>query len=152
MERLTASNLVRFISQLDKKNSYNYVNLRNAGIIKVISTSASEGPIMIQRAKTSKGLETTKTESISSEMIWRVANAIEPGVPFNLDRLLGASYNTRSVLEALLAHTPEFYFCYPGRIESTGGSPIFEKGHKHLMWLPQKPHNPTCNNEFVTAC
>ena len=108
MERLTASNLVRFISQLDKKNSYNYVNLRNAGIIKVISTSASEGPIMIQRAKTSKGLETTKTESISSEMIWRVANAIEPGVPFNLDRLLGASYNTRSVLEALLAHTPEF--------------------------------------------
>ena len=49
-------------------------------------------------------------------MIWRVANAISEGEPINFDRVLGGSYNTRSVLESLLASTPEFYYCYPGRI------------------------------------
>lgn len=150
MERLTASNLVRYISQLDHRKAYNYVNSRNTGLIKVTSTSSPEGPIMIQRAKNAHGLSTSKSESISTEMIWRVANAIEPRVPFNLDRLLGASYNTRSVLEALLAHTPEFYYCYPGRIESTGGKPIFRKGHKHLMWLPEKPHKSGAMMEIQT--
>jgi type II restriction enzyme len=140
MEKLTASNLVRFISQLDKRKAYNYVHTGTKGLIQVSSTESSEGPIMIRRGKTTHDLRSAKTESISSEMIWRVANVIERGIPFNLDRILGASYNTRSVLEALLANTPEFYFCYPGRVESTGGESRFKKGHKHLIWMPEKPH------------
>ena len=59
------------------------------------------------------------TEAISSlprnkdfGYIRRVSNAINPGEPFNIDRILGASYNTRSVLETLIALTPEFYYCY----------------------------------------
>ena len=83
-----------------------------------------------------------KVESISSEMIWRVANAVNIGDPFNLDRILGASYNTRSVLETLLALTPEFYFCYPGRIKDIDGHSSIEHGHKHLVWLPNEPHEP----------
>lgn len=73
-------------------------------------------------------------------MIWRLANAIKPNQPVNVDRVLGASYNTRSVLEALIAHTPQFYFCYPGRIESINTKSFVKKGHKHLMWLPSQPH------------
>lgn len=73
-------------------------------------------------------------------MIWRVANAVHPGEPINLDRLLGASYNTRSVLEALMALTPEFYYCYPGRIKDIDGRSSIERGHKHLLWLPDAPH------------
>jgi len=53
---------------------------------------------------------------------------------------LGASYNTRSALEALMAHTPEFYVCFPGRIESISSSTDIKKGHKHLLWNPNKPH------------
>lgn len=73
-------------------------------------------------------------------MIRRVAHAISQGVPINIDRILGASYNTRSALEALLAHTPQFQYCYPGRIEFGESSTEIRKGHKHLMWLPNEPH------------
>ncbi|WP_279041836.1 restriction endonuclease, partial [Brevibacillus borstelensis] len=74
------------------------------------------------------------------EMIWRVANAFFPNQPINLDRVLGGSYNTRSVLETLIAHTPQFYFCYPGRIESTISNSQIKRGHKHVMWCPENPH------------
>lgn len=73
-------------------------------------------------------------------MIWRLANAISPDQPVNVDRVFGASYNTRSVLESLLAHTPQFYYCYPGRIENTGNQATIKKGHKHLIWKPEAPH------------
>lgn len=73
-------------------------------------------------------------------MIARVANAIRPNQPINIDRILGASYNTRSALEALLAHTPEFWVCRPGRIEMSSSTTRIKKGHKHLLWLPDDPH------------
>lgn len=46
----------------------------------------------------------------------------------------------RSVFESLLAHTPEFYFCYPGRIENKAGISAVKHGHKHLIWKPELPH------------
>lgn len=70
--------------------------------------------------------------------------------PINFDRVLGASYSTRSSLEALLAHTPEFYFCYPGRIEVNISSTEIKRGHKHLIWLPDKPHANLTLEEFKT--
>jgi type II restriction enzyme len=75
-------------------------------------------------------------------MIRRVAHAVSPDVPINIDRILGASYNTRSALEALMAHTPQFQYCYPGRIEFGESSTAIKRGHKHLMWLPNEPHQP----------
>lgn len=82
----------------------------------------------------------TTVESISSEMIWRVANAVNAGNHINLDRVLGGLYNTRSVLSTLMALTPEFYYCYPGRIKDIDGHSSIEHGHKHLIWLPNEPH------------
>lgn len=140
MGSLTASNLVRFIAQLDGSVNYNYVYSRTRTLVRIARIESTEGPIFIRRGENSKKISQEKEESISSEMLWRVANAISPNAPFNLDRILGASYNTRSALEALLAHTAEFYFCYPGRVESTGGQPKIKKGHKHLIWLPDRPH------------
>lgn len=101
-----------------------------------------EGPIKIKRCDPSKG-ETFKNKhavSISAQMIWRLANAVRPNQPINVDRILGASYNTRSVLETLIAHTPQFYVCYPGRIESINANESIKKGHKHLIWMPGSPH------------
>ncbi len=83
-------------------------------------------------------------------MIWRIANAFSPNQPINFDRVLAGSYNTRSVLEALLAHTPQFHFCYPGRIETTGGNPVIKRGHKHLMWTPNEPHKKGVVREMKT--
>ena len=142
MVRYTAYNLVRAISQLPRNEHYNYVNPRTRGLISIEAVHLPAGPISIRRWNPSKGesKNIAPVESISSEMIWRVANAISEGEPINFDRVLGGSYNTRSVLESLLAATPEFYYCYPGRIMDIDGHSTIEHGHKHLVWLPSEPH------------
>ncbi len=142
MRKLTASNLISFINQLDKNIAFNYINPITKGLIKIESVDLPEGPIRIKRWNPSKQeIESGKPiETISTEMIWRVANSFNPNQPINFDRILGGSYNTRSVLESLLAHTPEFYFCYPGRIENKGGYTSIKHGHKHLIWKPDLPH------------
>lgn len=142
MPKITAYNLVREISQLPRNVNYNYINPKTRGLIHIDNVLLPAGPIQIRRWNPSKGETYTgaKVESISSEMIWRVANAINVGDPINIDRILGGSYNTRSVLESLIALTPEFFYCYPGRIKDIDGHSSIEHGHKHLVWLPNEPH------------
>lgn len=142
MTNYTAYNLVRAISLLPRNIHYNYVNAKTPGLIHIENIALPAGPIQIRRWNPGKGgtYHGAKTESISSEMLWRVANAVKQGEPINLDRVLGGSYNTRSVLETLMALTPEFYYCYPGRIKDIGGHSSIERGHKHLIWLPEEPH------------
>jgi len=152
MAKLTASNIVAYINQLDRKASYNYLNPKNRGIIEIVDIVLPEGPIKIKRWDPTKG-ETSKNKKvvpISSELIWRIANAFTENQPINFDRVLGGSYNTRSVLEALLAHTSQFHFCFPGRIETTGGKSIIKRGHKHLMWTPDNPHKQGITKELET--
>ncbi len=79
-----------------------------------------------------------------------MANAFVPDQPINFDRVLAGSYNTRSVIEALIAYTPEFYFCYPGRVEIKGGNPTIQSGHKHLIWKPDSPHRKGITQEIKT--
>ncbi|ALS23176.1 restriction endonuclease [Paenibacillus naphthalenovorans] len=142
--RLTASNIVYEIGRLPRNQSYQYVHKRTTGLIKIVDVVYPEGPIIIKRIKPNEGQtwETAPEESISAQMIWRIANAFFPNHPINFDRVLGGSYNTRSVLEALMAHTPQFYYCYPGRIESISSNTNIRRGHKHLMWCPDNPHPP----------
>lgn len=144
MIRVTASDIVSAIGLLPRNQVYHYINQKTAGQIELIDVVRPEGPISIKRYNPSKGTTAASTaiESISSQMIWRVANAFLPNQPINLDRVLGASYNTRSVLEALLVHTPQFYACNPGRIENINGTSKIKKGHKHIVWCPDEPHRP----------
>ncbi len=139
---ITATEIVRAINQLPKNRAYNYVNVKTQGKIQITDITLPEGPIYIKRYNPAKGESyiDAKRDSISTQMIWRIANALKPGHPVNFDRILGASYNTRSVLEALMAHTPEFYYCFPGRIESIRSSTNVKKGHKHSVWQPNSPH------------
>ena len=142
MRKITAANLVAAINQLPKNQIYNYINPKTKGVIRIVDITMPEGPIAIKRWTPSKGEAESgaRIESISSQLIWRVANAFSENQPVNLDRVLGGSYNTRSVIESLIAHTPEFYYCYPGRIEDIAGSVEIKHGHKHLMWIPSAPH------------
>ena len=142
MAKYTAYNLVRAINVLPRNINYNYINPRTTTLFHIENVSLPAGPIQIKRWDPQKGgtIVGSNVESISSEMIWRVANAVNIGEPINLDRILGASYNTRSVLETLMALTPEFYYCYPGRIKDIDGHSTIEHGHKHLIWLPDTPH------------
>ena len=139
---LTAYDVVAAINQLPKNRAYHYINSRTKGQIEILSVQMPGGPILIKRYDPSKGEKPSdaKEESISSQMIWRIANAFREEQPINFDRILGGSYNTRSVLESLLAHTPQFYYCYPGRVEDIDMSTKIKEGHKHLMWCPERPH------------
>lgn len=112
-------------------------------MIEIVNVTMPEGPITIKRYNPSLG-ETSAgaTEtSISTKMIQRIANAFIPNQPLNFDIVLGASYNTRSALESLIAHTPQFYYCYPGRIDNRVMNQVkITRGHKYLMWMPDNPH------------
>lgn len=138
MHIYTAGDICRAINTLDKKLVYGYVNPKNHGEIKIIRVCMPEGPITIKRRKI--GEQWGEDENISSQMIWRVANALNSRIPINIDRVLAGSYNTRSVLESLLAHTAEIFVCTPGRQETIGGIVSIKKGHKHILWLPDNPH------------
>lgn len=143
MKKLTTANLVSALAQLDKNVRYDYPNPKNKGKIEIVRVQKPEGPIVIRRYDPSKGQSSknAKDASISPHMLARFAAAVSESRPINMDRVLGASYNTRSALEALLLHTPEFYTCYPGRIELLSSSTNIKKGHKHLLWMPDEPHN-----------
>ncbi|TVM33821.1 restriction endonuclease [Oceanidesulfovibrio marinus] len=134
--------MARAIIKLPKDRQYHYINPRTRTVISLVDVVLPEGPIVIKRCNPSKGesFSTASDLTISTQMLWRVANALSSQQPVNLDRVLGASYNTRSALEALIAHTPQFYTCYPGRIEVQNSSTQVKRGHKHIIWVPDKPH------------
>jgi type II restriction enzyme len=139
---VTVSNIIHAINKLDKNIHYNYIDNTTTTKIIIDEVRQPEGPIYIKRYDPNKGkgtIEAIRT-SISSQMLLRIANAVSENYPINIDRILGASYNTRSALEALLAYTPEFYYCYPGRIQKTSTGSKVVSGHKHLLYRPDNPH------------
>lgn len=87
LAKMTAYNLVRAISNLPRNVNYNYINTKTPGQIHIENVILPAGPIQIKRWNPNKGenIQGAKVESISSEMIWRVANAINEGDPINLD-------------------------------------------------------------------
>ena len=138
--KVTAGNLASAINALPKDRYYDYPATDSQFLITEVNLP--EGPIKFKRWKPSKG-ETPKgasETSISTLMLWRLANAIEEGVPVNVDSVFGASYNSRSVLEAMLAYTPQFYLCMPGRWAYDGHSWDVKEGIKHLLYCPDSPH------------
>ncbi|VBB39928.1 putative type-2 restriction enzyme NmeDIP [uncultured Spirochaetota bacterium] len=142
MTRITASNLAYWISQLDHNVNYNYINPKNKGLIRIVQVQLPEGPIFIKRWNPSQNqtIKDAENTSISTNLLWRVANAITEDTPINIDRIVGASYNTRAVLETLLAYTPLFHITHPGRIENINSTTEIKKGHKHIVWLPDSAH------------
>lgn len=143
MEIINGYNLVKAIDALPKNVAYNYISSQSASsLIRIVDVKLPSGPITFRRFNTKKGesYRSAKNETIPTDMIWRLANAINEGIPFNVDRVFAGSYNCRSVLEALIAATPCFYYCYPGRIFELDGQTRTEHGHKHLIWCPNNPH------------
>ena len=124
--------LVNALKSLPKNKPFGYIHKATKTLVAITDIEGPCGPITIKRWDPSKGetFSNANCESISIQMLSRVANAITEGTPVNIDRLLGASYNTRSALETLLCHSPQFYFCFPGRIENINGKTKIKSGHK----------------------
>ncbi len=148
--KLTVSNLVKAVSSLPRNQWFEYINPITRTQVRIKSVHLPEGPIVIERRNPTRS-ELPREASISIEMLWRVANAVGDGLPVNLDRILGGSYNTRAALESLMAYTSEFYWCLPGRIEVIGGREQIKRGHKHLIWIPKSPHSNGELNEHALS-
>jgi type II restriction enzyme len=143
MFKLTASNIVKAIALLPKDVSYEYCAAKTSSKFIIRNVVLPDGPVVVGRYNPAKGqtIANAKSASISSDMIWRLANALSSKQPVNVDRIFGASYNTRSVLESLLAHTSEFSMCYPGRVHQKNEKVEIKKGHKHVWWTPEELHD-----------
>lgn len=136
---VTVQNLVHSISQLNRNVDYNYASARTRTRVRIHDVAMPSGPITIKRYNPTKGerLADATPETISTNMLARLAAAISERTPINVDRLFGGSYNTRSALEALIANTPNFWICYPGRLEYEDGKPVVKRGHKHIIQLAE---------------
>lgn|SRR5574341_847389 len=138
MAKLSASDLVKAISQLDPNSEYLYPSRR--GSLRIVDVRQPEGPITIERWDPTQPRSKRKIARISKDQLARAALAFSnrPDYPIHFDRLFSAGGNSRSALETLLAHTPHFFICYPARTDTYTGE--VRQDQKHIMWCPDDRH------------
>ena len=125
---LTVDYLLNLLDEVAKKTEFDYVK-PGASKVKLLSVNKSMESVSLQRVT---GRE-TENAKISKETLSILANSISENEPFSIESVLKGSGNKRSVYEAILARTSEFYKCTVGRI-------------KHLVWVPSLKHSV---NELV---
>jgi type II restriction enzyme len=136
MPKLQAADLVNEIAKLDRASIYDYVSGRSR--LKILEVREPEGPILFANIQPNGSLG--RRRSISREQLAKVAFicSARPNFPLHIDRIFSAGGNTRSALEALLAYTPNFFICYPKRIDVYSGEIL--QNLKHIMWCPDQEH------------
>lgn len=125
---LTVDYLLDLLDEVAKNTEFDYVK-PGASKVKLLSVNKSKETVSLQRVS---GRE-TENAKISKETLSILANSISENEPFSIESVLKGSGNKRSVYEAILARTSDFYKCTVGRI-------------KHLAWIPSQKHSV---NELV---
>ena len=141
MNKLTVQELVVQFRALINIGPRAYFSGKSVFVVTRIE--GPEGPVYIKRKslRNEKSLDECPEEPISTSMLWRAVNALQTGIPVQLDRIFGASYNTRSALESMIACCSGFFMCHPARLTFIGEShKISEKNHKYLIWKPEMHH------------
>lgn len=138
MPKLKTADIVNALSQLGTKQAYSYPSGR--GRIRVVEVTKPEGPIKFLRWGNQQSEASASSGSISVNQLATVASVFsgKPDYPIHFDRLFSAGGNSRAALEALLAHTPHFFICYPRKTNPYTGEA--ESDLKHLMWCPNDNH------------
>lgn len=136
--------LKELILQIDTLKGKTLIYPSGNGMCQIVSVTKPEGPISIRRKTPHDSTPWNKKEiiSISTNMLWRYVNALNSELPVHVDKTLGASYNSRSALEAIIAHLPNFFMCMPKRITQIGSRNIvFNRSHKYIIYKPNLSHN-----------
>ena len=121
---LTVNHLIELFKEIPLGISYDYVSgLGN----KARLVSIDEDGERIQMERISKDGSVDKTTYLNSDNLNTLANKIKENTPITIDFALGNNGNTRSVFEAILIRTSEFYKC-------------MIKNSKHMVWIPSKKH------------
>lgn len=121
--KLTIEHIFDLIEQLPTNVTFDYVSGGDSKA-KLISVDRNSIKIDIVRVN-ADGSE--KNASMTTDILNTLVLNIRENKPFKFDNILNGSGNVRSTMEAIFAHTSEFYSCKIRRI-------------KHLIWVPSKPH------------
>jgi hypothetical protein len=120
---LTIDHILNLINELPTDQPFDYVS-GGATKAKLISVDRDNVKVEIVRINADG---TEKNASMTKDILNTLATSIRENKPFKFDNVLNGSGNVRSTMEAIFAHTTEFYSCKIGRV-------------KHLIWVPSKPH------------
>ena len=120
---LTTVHILDLIEKLPTNVAFDYVSGGDSKA-KLVSIDRESVKVDIVRIN-ADGSE--KSASMTTEILHTLSNSIKENKPFKFDNVLNGSGNVRSTMEAIFAHTSEFYSCKIGRV-------------KHLIWVPRIPH------------
>ena len=120
---LTTAHILDLIEELPINVAFDYVSGGDSKA-KLVSIDRESVKVDIVRVN-ADGSE--KNASMTTDILNTLANSIKENKPFKFDNVLNGSGNVRSTMEAIFAHTSEFYSCKIGRV-------------KHLIWVPRIPH------------
>lgn len=120
---MTIDHILDLIEQLPRNEEFDYVS-GGESKAKLISIDRDNIKVDIVRVN-ADGSE--KNASMTPDILNTLVHSIKENRPFKFDNVLNGSGNVRSTMEAIFAHTSEFYSCKIGRV-------------KHLIWVPSKPH------------
>ena len=118
---LTVDHILDLIAQLPINKNYEYVS-GGESKAKLISIDRENLKVEIARINADG---TEKNASMTTDILYTLATSIQENKPFKFDNVLNGSGNVRSTMEAIFAHTSEFYFCKVNKI-------------KHLVWIPTR--------------
>lgn len=121
--KLTKEYLLSLLDEVTKDKEFDYVKPGNSKV-KIIAVDKINNIVSLQRI-TGQNIENA---NISSDTLSILVNNISENIPFSIESVLKGSGNKRSVYEAIIARTSDFYKCVIGRI-------------RHLVWIPSHKHN-----------
>lgn len=121
--KLTIEHILNLIEELPLNTNFNYVSGGDSKA-KLIYVDKENSKVEIARVN-ADGSE--KNASMTTDILNSLVANIKENIPFKFDNVLNGSGNVRSTMEAIFAHTKEFYSCKIKRV-------------KHLIWVPSIPH------------
>ncbi len=120
---LTIEHILDLIEKLPANKSFDYVS---GGETKAKLVSVDRDNVRVDIARLNAD-GTEKNASMTTDILNTLSRSIKENMPFKFDNVLNGSGNVRSTMEAIFAHTTEFYAC---KIDNV----------KHLIWVPSIPH------------
>lgn len=120
---MTINDINRQVCLLSRDQEYTFRNSANRNEFKFVKRDASTHALHFVRIQGDKQSQVT----VSERNLAKIAAKVRAYVPFQIDVIVGASGNWRSLFESALAYTPQFYAC-------------MLNNQRHLIWAPDHPH------------
>lgn len=122
--RITIQHILELIDVLPKGEPFDYVKPGDNKVV-LVNVDFVNREISAKRISSNGDEQYVKFIEPNLKLI---ESGIEDNKPFSMDKLFNNGGNARSVIEAILARTPEFHACWIDR-------------HKHLVWIPTMTHS-----------